>query len=144
MNTKKTPIKKQESPPDEAINRRSEERHATKRDAEFIIQKDWGYLAQVSLDEHNIVLAEILDISKSGAGCKVAYQFDIINPIPIDITFAIQNQKSSIFSFEQVKVAGLIVRSVDLNETFCEIGIKFTSNSPIPQKKLDRLINQIT
>lgn len=123
---------------------RSEERLAPQRGAEFVIQKDWGHLAQVSLDKRNIILAEIIDISKSGVGCKVAYKFDIINPIPIDITFAIQNNKSSIYSFEKVTIPALIVRSIDLDGIFCEIGIKFMSMNSLPKKKLNSLIENIT
>jgi len=126
------------------IHLRSEERLAPQRGAEFVIQKDWGHLAQVSLDQRNIILAEILDISKSGVGCKVAYKFDVVNPIPIDITFAVQNNKSSIYSFEQVTIPALIVRSVDLEGIFCEIGIKFMSLNSFPEKKLNRLIDEIT
>ena len=123
---------------------RSEERLSPQRGAEFIIQRDWGHLAQVSLDKKNIILAEIIDISKSGIGCKVAYKFDIVSPIPIDITFAIPNNKSSIYSFEQLIIPALIVRSIDLEGIFCEIGIKFMSVNAIPQKKLNHLINDIT
>lgn len=126
------------------LHLRSEERLTPQRGAEFVIQKDWGHLAQVSLDQRNIILAEILDISKSGVGCKVAYKFDIVSPIPIDITFAIQNNKSSIYSFEQIKIPALIVRSVDLEGIFCEIGIKFMSLNALPQKKLQVLIDEIT
>ena len=143
MNTQKTPEPTQSNTPS-GIHLRQQERLAPQRNAEFVIQKDWGHLAQISLDKRNIILAEIIDISKSGLGCKVAYKFDIVSPIPVDIIFAIKNSKSSIYSFEQVKIPALIVRSVDKAGVFCEIGIKFMSVNSLPQKKLERLIEDIT
>lgn len=126
------------------VERRVEERKKPKRDAEFVIQKDWGHLAQIALNDNNIILGEIIDISRTGVGCKVAYQFDILNPIPVYVTFAFKNQRSSINSFETMKIPALIVRSAELEGMFCEIGIKFLSLSSIPAQKLAWLIKEIT
>lgn len=125
-----------------AVEKRKSQRFAIKRDASFIIQRDWSYLAQIVLDTNNIIIGEIKDISQGGVACEVGYQFDIIDPVRVEVIFSVKNNKSGINSFAQIRVPAKIVRAKALEGIFCEIGIQFTTSDAVTEK-LERFISEV-
>ncbi len=126
------------------VEKRRSQRLIPNRGADFILQKDWGHIAQIALDDNNVIIGEIKDISTGGIACKVAYQFDIIDPIDIKLVLFLRNSHSGIYSFSRISIRSTIVRSQQIDTDFCEIGIQFVEMNKCIVLGVDQIIQSLT
>lgn len=125
--------------------RRKHRRYQVTTPENFIVQRAWSYFVQIYLYEDHLIIGEILDISLGGIACKVAYQFDLIDPIQIDVAIALKGQQSEANCFKPVKIPAMLMRAKQVkSDQTCELGIKFTLQNDRVKSQVEQLMQQIS
>jgi len=126
------------------LNQRLSERFNASIESESIVmQQHWEHFSQIEIANNCVIVGQIINISTSGVGFQTAYNFDIIEPIPVVLSLAYNKNDGSAFVFDTFKVEATIVRSVELNSSFSFIGVKFKDYDEDIDAKLSALIANI-
>ncbi len=126
------------------LNRRQHERIVPKTPDEFIIQRAWTHFIQIHLFQGHQIIGKISDISLGGLACEIAYEFDLVDPVVIDISLNLKSDLHGSNCFKPLQIPAMILRSTKDSETeLTTLGIKFMLQNDNIKSQIAKVMNDL-